>query len=182
MPSPIAHAAAGYAVYRLIPKQKVEKVTGKRGSTPLLLLALALSFLPDIDFLPGLLVGHFDQFHNTISNSLFSGLLVALLFGILLWLKERRHFMFWFTFTLLCYELHVIMDYFTLGRGVMLFWPFTAERFQPAFNLFYGLHRSDGWLSVRHLWTLLTETIFSTVILFALRLTREDRIETRARE
>ena len=35
--------------------------------------------------------------------------------------------------------------------------------------LFYGLHRSDGWISIRHLWTLLTESAFALVVYVAAR-------------
>ncbi|NIV75262.1 MAG: hypothetical protein GWN37_10615, partial [Gammaproteobacteria bacterium] len=45
-----------------------------------------------------------------------------------------------FLLTLVCYELHVLLDYLTVGRGVMLLWPLSAERFAPPIYLFYGLH------------------------------------------
>ena len=38
-----------------------------------------------------------------------------------------------FALTLACYESHVVMDYFTVGRGVMALWPWTPERFSPWF-------------------------------------------------
>lgn len=125
--------------------------------------------MPDLDFAPGLLLGDFDQFHNTVSNSLLVGLLIAFLVGAIVWIKRRQRFIFWGGFALLCYEVHVIMDYFTIGRGVMLFWPFSTERFEPAVKLFYGLHRSAGWISIQHLWTLLTEIAFTLIVLLLLR-------------
>ena len=52
------------------------------------------------------------------------------------------------------------MDFFTIGRGVMVFWPLSLERFASPVPLFYGLHWSDGYLSERHLITLVTELGF----------------------
>lgn len=170
MPSPIAHAAVGYAIYRVAKTRRPQET--RHGPSPLpvvLLFTLAMSVAPDLDFVPGLLIGHLDRFHNTISNSLFMGLVVSTAVATLIRLVWRRPFLFWFALSLLCYEAHVIMDYFTLGRGVMLLWPFSGERFRPAVNLFYGLHRSDGWISIRHVWTLLTETAFVVILLLALR-------------
>ncbi len=103
-------------------------------------------------------------------NSLFVGLCVSLLIASLIWLRWRAGFRFWLVLSLLCYELHVLADYLTWGRGVMLFWPFTPERFAPPVYLFYGLHWSDGLFSVRHLWTVLTELGFAAVLLAALEL------------
>jgi membrane-bound metal-dependent hydrolase YbcI (DUF457 family) len=44
---------------------------------------------------------------------------------------KRGDFVLWFVVLLASYEMHVIMDYFTVGgRGVMLFWPLTLQRFE----------------------------------------------------
>jgi hypothetical protein len=51
----------------------------------------------------------------------------------------------------------------------MALWPLTGGRFQAPVFLFYGLHWSQGWLSVRHLWTLATELAFAAASLLALR-------------
>ncbi len=166
MPSPIAHAAMGYAIYRLQTARKPEKRQPLVGPFPrLLIFVLVFSQLPDLDFVPGLIFpGQFDRFHNTITNSLIVGFGVAVLVGFGVWLRQRTDFWFWFTLVLLCYEVHVFMDFFTAGRGAMLFWPLTPERFEPPVKLFYGLHRSDGWLSIRHVWTLATEMAFSLLV------------------
>jgi inner membrane protein len=166
MPSPIAHLAMGYAIYRVAVSKKPEKKQPRLGPFPrLLIYTLVLSHVPDLDFIPGLLLpGEFDQFHNTITNSLIVGLGISLLIGLGAWVWQRNDFWFWFTVTLVCYQMHVMMDFFTVGRGAMLLWPLTPERFEPPIKLFYGLHRSDGWLSTRHLWTLLTELGFTAFL------------------
>jgi hypothetical protein len=49
---------------------------------------------------------------------------------------------------------------------VMALWPLSEKRFLLPVPLFYGLHWSDGWLSLRHVWTVLTELAFTAVALF----------------
>jgi membrane-bound metal-dependent hydrolase YbcI (DUF457 family) len=122
-----------------------------------------MSVLPDLDAMVGLLAGNLERFHNARTHSLFVGLAVALLFGAIAFWKGSSWLPFWSLLTLTCYEMHVMMDFSTVGRGVMLFWPFSTERFSSALKLFYGLHWSDGWQSLRHVWTLFTELGFVAV-------------------
>lgn len=125
---------------------------------------LGLSLLPDLDVIPGILLRQIDYFHNNLSHSLFFGLIVAFSVGCLVWLMQKTGFAYWFLLTLLCYETHVMMDFFTVGRGVMILWPFSFERYEPALMLFYGLRRSEGLISIHHLWTLVTESGFALLV------------------
>lgn len=157
MPSPLIHGAAGYAIYRLYrSKEHWQHALGLK-PMPLLAACIGLSVLPDIDAIPGLLLGDFGGFHNNLSHSILTTVLVSATAGAVAWFKMRSGFAAWFGLTFLCYGLHVVLDFFTAGRGVMLLWPISSTRFVPPFFLFYGLHWSDGLISVRHLWTLLTE-------------------------
>ncbi len=128
-------------------------------------MAVGLSLIPDIDSVFGILVGDLRQFHNNLIHSLIMGCVVALNIGAVAFLKQRAGFVTWFLFSLLCYDLHLIMDYFTVGRGVMLVWPFSSSRFSSPVTLFYGVRWSDGWISLRHLWTIGTELIFILVMM-----------------
>jgi peptidoglycan/LPS O-acetylase OafA/YrhL len=49
----------------------------------------------------------------------------------------------------------------------MLFWPLSAARFESPVKLFYGLHWSDGLVSVKHIWTLLNELAFALIAVLA---------------
>ena len=161
MPSPIAHAAMGYVIYRIYQPHLPQKGSRHVGPLPLLLMVtVGLSLLPDLDAVPGVLFGDLRRFHNSVMHSLVFGLVVAIPIAIVVWLRKPSGFVHWFIIALLCYEAHVIMDFFTLGRGVMALWPFSWDRYQSPVYLFYGLHWSEGWISVRHLWTLMTEVGF----------------------
>lgn len=169
MPSPIAHTAAAYAVYTLFSR------TGDRGTSPsaaipvLFAAAVFLSLLPDLPTLAALFGAELSSVHNNWEHSLMVALVVALVCGVVVQTWGGGSFGRWFLLALLCYSLHVLMDLFTVGRGVMLLWPFSAERFSPPFKLFYGLHWSDGWMSARHWWTLLTEAVFALVVVLFVR-------------
>ncbi|MGB3562068.1 MAG: metal-dependent hydrolase [Thermoanaerobaculia bacterium] len=169
MPSPIAHTAAAYAVYSVVTPGG-RKSTALEAATPVLLAAaVILSLLPDLSSLAALFGGDLSTVHNNWEHSFMVALLVALVIGSVVHLRTGRGFSRWFWLAFACYSLHLIMDLFTVGRGVMLLWPFSGERFSPPFKLFYGLHWSDGWLSTRHWWTLLTETAFALVVIVLVR-------------
>jgi hypothetical protein len=171
MPSPLAHSAMGYVIYRISRQHKSPQDLQYFGPIPRLLLATAgLSILPDADAIPGLLMNNVGQFHNNVMSSLTFGVITAVGIGSMVWLRQRSGFKLWFGITLLCYWLHVLMDFFTIGRGVMLFWPFSLKRYVSPLKLFYGFHYSEGWFSLRHLWTLVTELGFAFIIIFAVHM------------
>jgi inner membrane protein len=158
MPSPLTHLAAGYAVYQLarkcLPKHALGEIWKISG---LFIFVAMLSILPDMDSVFGVLLQDFGSFHNQGSHSLIVGLGVAVIAAGIVRLMRKSSFWGWFLIALTAYEGHVILDYFTWGRGVMLFWPLSAERFKSPLLLFYGLHWSDGLFSLAHLVTVVTE-------------------------
>ncbi len=125
-----------------------------------LVLALGLSLFPDLDSILGILMGDLERYHNNLTHSLILGVVVASGVSGVVWLKQRSGFSAWFMISLLCYEMHVLMDFFTSGRGVMLLWPFSSNRYSSTVSLFYGVQWSEGWVSPQHLLTLVTEMGF----------------------
>ena len=168
MPSPIAHVAAGYLIW----KSGGESLTPKGGrfSSLAAISALAfLSLLPDADAIPGLLFHDLGRFHNHFSHSFFAGLVTSLILMLAAKALGRPQPARWLTYGLICYWIHLAMDFMTFGRGVMLFWPLSNSRFSSPVKLFSGLHWSEGLWSVRHLETILTEVllVLSAFLLFA---------------
>lgn len=164
MPSPIAHSVVGLALAKLfLPSSG--RAHRKLGLHPLIAAsAMALALLPDLGSIAGLVTGDFGRFHNSWEHSLIVGLLLATVVGALVFLTRSPRAVRWFLVALLCFELHVLMDFLTWGRGVKLLWPFFSARLQPPMYLFYGLHWSNGWLSYRHLVTLATELLFVALL------------------
>lgn len=169
MPSPLAHITMGYAIYHVYKTLRPHQETHPVGPMPRLLIVTAgLSLLPDLDVIPGFLMGDLKLFHNNLTHSPIFGLLVALLIGSIVWLRQRTGFIHWFLLSLICYEFHVLMDFFTRGRGTLLLWPFSLERIMPPVILFYGVRWGDGVISGRHLWTLMSELLFVLLVAFVI--------------
>ncbi|MCL4871392.1 MAG: metal-dependent hydrolase [Anaerolineae bacterium] len=166
MPSPIAHVAAGAALYWVGRRYVTASPPERIGPLPALaLVTVGFSLLPDMDSLVGLVAGDFGRFHNNLTHSVVAGAAASTLFATLITWYGRGRFRYWFAAAFTAYLLHILMDSATIGRGVMAFWPFTSDRYQFPWLLFYGLHWSDGLLSPRHWWTLLTESAFALVLL-----------------
>jgi len=161
MPSPFAHITMGYVIYRVFRKRLPEISGVHLWMLPgLFLITAILSILPDSDAILGVLAGDLNRFHNNGTHSLIVGLVVAFLAAVIVHRKYCLSLWIWFTVILISYEMHIVLDFFTIGRGVMLFWPFSHQRYSSPILLFFGLHYSDGLFSVRHLWTLATEMAF----------------------
>ena len=161
MPSPLAHAAVGYLIYKAITLRRPSSVRVQGGHLPpVLMLTVGMSVFPDVDVLAGIAAGDIQAFHNAAMSSLAAAFLASLLAAALFSVKYREKPFFPFAVAFLCYGIHLLMDFFTSGRGVMLLWPFVTDRFVSPVKLFYGFHYSDGLLSLRHFWTALTEILF----------------------
>ena len=169
MPSPLAHVAVGIAIGRVWPRRGADW-----SRVPLMATCAALSMLPDLDAVPGLVLGNLAQYHNHFAASPAFGTAVALLAALIAAIvrpgararSARRAFLLTFA----CYQTHLAMDFMTVSRGTMLFWPISETRYAPPFHLFYGLRWSDGLVSARHLITLASEVAFIALLAFTLHL------------
>lgn len=166
LPSPIVHTTFGYIIYRVIRNRVPEKFERVYLVLPLVLIfAIGVSLLPDIDSVAGILLGDFGKYHNNATHSLLAGVLVAFILAFLIRLIVKSGFWIWFAVGFVGYSLHVVLDYFTLGgRGVMLFWPISSDRYEAPVKLFYGVRWSEGLLNPVHINTLITELLFVLLV------------------
>jgi membrane-bound metal-dependent hydrolase YbcI (DUF457 family) len=165
MPSPIMHTAAGYVIFRLSRNRLPNKKLGRVKKIPgLLLITVIFSMLPDIDSLAGWLTGDFSRYHNNATHSFIVGLVVALIGSALISRVSMFNFGEIFLVIFTSYSSHILLDFFTIGRGVMALWPISQGRFTSPLSLFYGLHWSDGIFSIHHVWTIITESITALLI------------------
>ncbi len=178
MPSPIAHLGAGYAIYSAY-KERLPQDSRRFWKIPLQLgLIAGLSLLPDLDVIPGILYRDMHRYHNNISHSLLVGIPVAFLVSGLFHKEYRTSFWLWFVICLLSYDIHIFMDALTAERGVMMFWPLTDARVNSPVKIFYGVQWGLGLFSLWHLWTIFTETVFSFIVILAVRYFGKRRIHT----
>ena len=156
MPSPYAHVIAGGILAMPFLKNK----TTMRQHREDIATLMGFSLAADLDVLPALLMQDIQAYHNQISHSILFGIGASLAYaGLRYLLPNPKPFGRIFSLGAIAYGLHILMDAFTHGRGVMLFWPISQTRFQPPFVIFYGLRHSEGWFSYHHLITLATESI-----------------------
>jgi hypothetical protein len=166
MPSPIAHSVAAALLSRwFISRPNVQPIDRKR----IIGLCCFFSFAPDLDVIPGWIFGNLAAYHNQWTHSLLVGL-VCCTMGALLWSAWQRRPALGVTLriALISYGIHLLMDWTTRGRGLRLFWPFTAERFAMEPPVFVGLRWSEGWLSIHHLHTALNEIGIGAIVIAVL--------------
>jgi len=142
MSSPLGHSMMGYIIYRGI--RRWQGVPRWRHLVFYLLAANA----PDLDFLPGFLVGQPNLYHHGVSHSIGLALLFALLVSFLLLFLEgtpiKRNFAIFFCL----YSSHLILDWLTLDTalpyGLPFFWPLTYEYYISPFPLFPDVSRASS--------------------------------------
>ncbi|OVE73706.1 hypothetical protein BVX93_01000 [bacterium B13(2017)] len=132
MSLPVGHSLAGYIFYDYKPLLFFNRAWHS------FLFIVMLSNLPDIDFLPGLIVGEPNLYHHGISHSLGAALVVGIIFGFIF--KKKTNFFTVFFFTSSIYYSHVLIDFFTEDLrkpiGIMLFWPLNDIYYSSPVPLF----------------------------------------------
>lgn len=102
-------------------------------------LAVLAASAPDLDFVPGILMGDANRFHRGPSHSLAA----AALFGVIVYLLARvtragavRLAVLGF----LAYGSHLLLDFFTQDKGepfgIPLFWPVSSDGFMSPWQVF----------------------------------------------
>ena len=76
MPSPLAHTAAGFAVYNFLRSRE-------EAESKLFRVTILFSLLPDADSLVGLVSRDFIRFHNNISHSLGFAIAAGAMAGLM---------------------------------------------------------------------------------------------------
>lgn len=135
MPTPLAHGLAGIAVGRTVR-------TGWR-AWHFAALAATITLVPDLDFVPGVLMGDPSLFHRGVTHSLPGAVLLAAPIALVLAaLAEApggngcgigERFLRWYGFVLPVYVTHLLLDMVAPdtahNSGIRLLWPVTDAYF-----------------------------------------------------
>jgi inner membrane protein len=145
--TPIGHGLAGYAVY----------LSGRQAQLPraTFWLCLLMSIAPDLDFIPGILQGQPNLYHQGVSHSL--GAAVAASFAAAILVSGGS---FWRQWALLgcAYASHLVLDFLAPdGRppyGQPLFWPISNEYYfaPPGLQLLWGVHHAKATSAATSEW------------------------------
>lgn len=128
MSSPILHGLVGMGMaYAAAARHPHETPPPLLRQLPRLLIGGALACLPDVDYLPGILTGNLNAYHQQFTHSLLFCIAAAILLSPAL----KR----WFSMPviLLLILSHLMIDFFTadhsLPYGIPLFWGFRTDFF-----------------------------------------------------
>ena len=146
MPTSIGHAFGG-----LVAADLTRSPARPLRLSALLFLAILVANLPDLDFLPGALVGHPERFHRGASHSVAAAALAAITLGPLsarLWGGSVRG---WVSLVGAAYASHLVLDLLirdpTGGAGIALLWPVVDARLAvniPGQSVFDPLRTLDS--------------------------------------
>lgn len=174
MSSPIAHAAAGYAIYSAFRRKFPSgRLLGLSSGTIWPAIIVFLCLIPDLDAIIAFILGSFERFHNNLSHSLLACAVIPLLLTPLLNIFTRLSLKTSFLLILICCYSHIIIDLFTMSRGVMLFWPFSTIRIHAPISLFVGVPWSSKLTNPFYLLMAINDLCFAaslTAIVFVIRI------------
>lgn len=120
----------------------------------------------DVDFALKLLPDAPLNDHGTVVHSLLAAVVAGLLFAAVGRWLVRLPMSLW-TLAMaggLAYASHLAMDAMTRGRGIMLLWPFTEQRYSTPVWIFFGAEHSQLLAWRLHLITLSTELVFALLV------------------
>jgi len=149
MATPIGHAIAGYAVYSFA------RAPGVKVQIGLLLLGAFMAVAPDLDFIPGIIVGKPALYHQGISHSIGFAVLVGLVTAVIFKMRGRS-FGLVFYLCFFSYGSHLFIDLFGADQrppfGIPFFWPISGEHFISPVKPFLGVHHAAATTSTRSEW------------------------------
>lgn len=126
MPTPVGHSLAGFAISLAAGERAVRHPWLAAGAL------VALANMPDLDFLPGYLIGVPRAYHWGPAHSIAAALLAGLVAGFVARALSGR-FLPFFALGSAAYGSHLLLDYLLgpgpVSVGLQLFWPISAERF-----------------------------------------------------
>lgn len=165
MPSPLAHGAVAFALWPLLRNRTRSK---SKWQHQVLAGMLMLGLLgPDLDIAAGYFYGDGAfALHGGASHSLLAGALFGVVFALVC---HRLTSVQWASVWMIgtgAWWSHVLLDAFTTGRGVAMFWPITSERISFPMTMFYGVRHSEPLAWQHHLVTLVTEVPFVLLMWF----------------
>jgi len=142
MPSPIGHSIVGYLGYRYGFQNK------ENGNMKAMFFCILCANLPDLDFLPGLIIGQSDRFHGGISHSMGVSFILASIMPLALSTKNAKGLGRIWLLLLGIFISHPILDFLAIDTGYPfgkpLFWPISADYYQSPILLFSDVWRSPS--------------------------------------
>lgn len=167
MSSPVGHSLAGFLGFILI--RNSCRFSVFYSSHFLIILAIIVANLPDIDFVLGyLFFGDINAIHRQFTHSFFFGYLACLMIFISLRVLQKVPFSF-LVWLWAVYFSHIFLDMLAYDSyppaGVQCFFPFSFDYFAFPISILGGLSMTGGIIQLNNFLTVLQE-IFVIPLLF----------------
>ncbi|QUY42264.1 metal-dependent hydrolase [Acaryochloris marina] len=163
MPSPIAHSATAYFLYKITP-QNNRSIHLNRHRWIDLAYIIVIGNIADLDFIPHLILE--GSFHRGPSHSLCIALLISIGCTLIFKWLHQSTFQRLFLLTFGIYISHLFLDFWTAGgSGMKLLWPFTNAFIKSPIAFFPSVRHSEGLFYPGHIVFMTFETIYSVVLL-----------------
>lgn len=169
MPTPVGHSVTALVSISFLYPWSLSLIT-----SPWLWFALISANAPDLDFLPGILIGNEGLYHRGPSHSVGAAVLYGLAAGLVVFVFTRSHWKARRAFSVGggLVLLHLVLDIFVRDPGepygIELLWPLTDAYYYSSIYLFPNLSRHPFDLSVvgRAIPVVLTETAILVPFVF----------------
>jgi hypothetical protein len=142
MPTPIGHSLLATAIFSGVNRKKLKLNWFDY------LVFLFLGIFPDLDFIPGLILGTPSRFHHGMTHSLFFGIIIGTSAGLIIGWRKRKS---WLPYALLftaVYFSHLLADFLGVDTrfpyGEQLFWPFWQGYVLSPVPIFLDVYRSSS--------------------------------------
>lgn len=138
--TPLGHSLAGYAVYNFS-----SMASTNHNRLKLSFLCIFMATAPDLDFIPGILIGRPELYHHQITHSLGFALIASLAIASIVSIRTKP-FSQIFSLCFISYLSHIIIDFFEYSghyshrSGMPLFWPISTEKFASRVSLYLAFH------------------------------------------
>lgn len=141
MPTPIGHSLLATAIFSGVNRKKFALNWFDY------LVCLFIGIFPDLDFLPGWILGTPSRFHHQFTHSLVFGIIIGTSAGLFVgWLKKRSWWRYAILFTA-TYFSHLLADFLGVDTrfpyGEQLFWPFWQGYVLSPVPIFLDVYRSS---------------------------------------
>lgn len=142
MPTPIGHSLLATAIFSGVNRKKFALNWFDY------LVCLCIGIFPDLDFLPGWILGTPSRFHHQFTHSLFFGIIIGTSAGLFVgWLKKHRWWRYAILFTAIYFS-HLLADFLGVDTrfpyGEQLFWPFWQGYVLSPVPIFLDVYRSSS--------------------------------------
>ena len=155
MASPYGHALVGLGLFNLC---YPPGIASRRKTVLLYGLVILGACSPDLDFLPGMLLGNIGRFHHGPSHSLGMAMGLTLTAGVLMALFGKRPSTIRITsFIFILVFSHLVLDFFTEDFnppfGFPLFWPLSETYYISPWSILPYVERNFSnpaiWSQIR---------------------------------